>query len=64
MNGYRVFKACGPFPASLSQVVARCQELSLVRLTEIKDGALRRALERVRLHFTHSSLHPQPTCSL
>jgi hypothetical protein len=61
---WRVFKAFGHFPASLYEFVTRCQELSLVRLTDITDGALRRALERVRRHFTDSSLHPQPTCLL
>jgi Transposase DDE domain len=61
---WRVFKAFGHFPASLYEFVTRCQELSLVRLTDITDGALRRALERVRLHFTHSLLCLQPTCSL
>jgi hypothetical protein len=48
---WRVFKAFGHFPASLYEFVTRCQELSLVRLTDIVDGALRQALERVRQHF-------------
>jgi hypothetical protein len=61
---WRVFKAFGHFPASLYEFVVRCQELSLVRLTDITDGVLRRALERVQLHLTDSSLHPQPTCLL
>ena len=49
---WRVFKAFGHFPASLYEFVSRCQELSLVRLTDIADGALRHALERIRQHFT------------
>jgi hypothetical protein len=53
---WRVFKACGHFPASLYEFVTRCQELSLVRLADVTDGALRRALERIRYHM----FHPRP----
>jgi hypothetical protein len=49
---WRVFKTFGHFPASLYEFVTRCQELSLVRLTDITEGTLRQALERVRHHFT------------
>lgn len=48
---WRVFKAFGHFPASLYEFVSRCQELSLVRLADVADGALRQALERVRHHL-------------
>jgi hypothetical protein len=50
---WRVFKAFGHFPASLYECVTRCQELSLVRLVDIADGALRQALEHIHDHFTH-----------
>ena len=53
---WRVFKAFGHFPASLYEFVTRCQELSLVRLADVTDGALRRALERIRYHM----FHPRP----
>jgi Transposase DDE domain len=49
---WRVFKAFGHFPANLYEFVTRWQELSLVRLADIADGALRQALERIRQHFT------------
>jgi hypothetical protein len=49
---WRVFKAFGHFPASLYEFVIRCQELSLVRLADLADGALRHALERVGQHLT------------
>ena len=44
---WRVFKAFGHFPASLYEFVTRCQELSLVRLVDIANGALRRALTTI-----------------
>jgi hypothetical protein len=61
---WRVFKAFGHFPASLYEFVTRCQELSLVRLVDIMDGALRRALERIRSHLTYPPLLSRPlVCS-
>jgi Transposase DDE domain len=48
---WRVFKAFGHFPASLYEFVTRCQELSLVRLADITDGAFRRALARIWHHL-------------
>jgi hypothetical protein len=60
---WRVFKAFGHFPASLYEFVTRCQELSLVRLADIADGALRRALERICHHLTHFPLPSRlPVC--
>jgi Transposase DDE domain len=50
---WRVFKAFGHFSASLYEFVTRCQELSLVRLADITDGALRRALARIRYYLSH-----------
>jgi Transposase DDE domain len=57
---WRVFKAFGHFPASLYEFVTRCQELSLVRLTDMTTGALRRALERIHAHLTHPPSLSQP----
>lgn len=61
---WRVFKAFGHFPASLYEFVTRCQELSLVRLVDIADGALRQALDRIRSHLTHFSPPPPLPVSL
>jgi hypothetical protein len=61
---WRVFKAFGHFPASLYEFVTRCQELSLVRLADIADGALRHALERIRQHFTQLPGLSQTSLSL
>ncbi|MBI3799369.1 MAG: IS4 family transposase [Deltaproteobacteria bacterium] len=57
---WRVFKAFGHFPASLYEFVTRCQELSLVRLVDIADGALRQALEHIHDHFTHPPAFSRP----
>lgn len=56
---WRVFNACGHFPASLYEVVTRCQEMSLARLADIADGTLRQALERVRQHLKQLPLLAQ-----
>jgi DDE family transposase len=56
----RVCKACGHFPARRYAFVTRGQELSLVRLADIADGALRQALERIRHHFTQLPRLSQP----
>lgn len=59
---WRVFKAFVHFLGSLYEFVMRCQELSLVRLVDIADGALRQALDRIRshlIHFIHFSLFAQ-----
>jgi hypothetical protein len=61
---WRVFKAFGHFPASLYEFVTRCQELSLVRLADLADGALRQALERVRQHLNQPPLLSQTPLSL
>jgi hypothetical protein len=61
---WRVFKACGHFPASLYEFVTRCQELSLVRLADRTDGALRQALERIHQHFTQLLVPSQAPLSL
>jgi Transposase DDE domain len=61
---WRVFKAFGHFPASLYEFVTRCQELSLVRLADIADGALRQALERIRHHFNQLPRLSQTPLSL
>jgi hypothetical protein len=61
---WRVFKAFGHFPASLYEFVTRCQELSLVRLTDIAEGTLRQALERIRRHFTQLPMLSQMPLSL
>jgi len=50
---WRVCKAFGHFPASLYEFVTRGQELSLVRLVDIADGALRRALNRLSVCELH-----------
>jgi hypothetical protein len=60
---WRVFKAFGHFPASLYEFVTRCQELSLVRLADLTDGALRRALERIRYHLNQLPLLSQSPLS-
>jgi hypothetical protein len=61
---WRVFKAFGHFPASLYKFVTRGQELSLVRLADLADGALRQALERIRHHFTQLPVLSQTSLSL
>jgi hypothetical protein len=61
---WRVFKAFGHFPASLYEFVTRCQELSLVRLADVADGALRQALERVRQHLNQLPVLSQMPVSL
>lgn len=61
---WRVFKAVGHFPASLSEFVTRCQELSLVRLTDIAEGSLQQALERIRQHFSQLPMPSQMPLSL
>jgi len=61
---WRVFKAFGHFPASLYEFVTRCQELSLVRLADMVDGALRQALERIRQHFNQLPVLSQTSLSL
>jgi Transposase DDE domain len=61
---WRVFKAFGHFPASLYEFVTRWQELSLARLADISDGALRRALVRIWHHFNHLPLLSQSPLSL
>jgi Transposase DDE domain len=61
---WRVFKAFGHFPASLYEFVSRCQELSLARLADVTDGALRQALERVRHHLNQLPLLSQTPLSL
>jgi hypothetical protein len=61
---WRVFKAFGHFPASLYEFVTRCQELSLVRLTDIAEGTLRQALERIRQHFSQLPVLSQMPLSL
>lgn len=58
---WRVFKALGHCPASLYEFVTRCQELSLGRLADVAEGALRHALERIRQHFSQLPLlSPMP----
>jgi IS4 transposase len=42
---WRVFKAFGHLPKSLSEFVTRYQELSLVRVVDVPCGAFRRALD-------------------
>jgi Transposase DDE domain len=61
---WRVFNAVGHFPASLYEFVSRCQGLSLGRLTDIADGALRQARESVRHHFTQLPVLSQMPLSL
>jgi Transposase DDE domain len=61
---WRVCKAFGHFPVSLYEFVTRCQELSLVRLADIADGALRQTLERIRQHFTQLPVLSQMPLSL
>jgi hypothetical protein len=61
---WRVCKAFGHFPARLYEFVARCQDMSLARLADVADGALRQALERVRQHLNQLPLLSQPPLSL
>jgi hypothetical protein len=48
----RVFKHSSGFTSSLYEFVSNCQELSLVPLKELTNGALRRALETILTLFS------------
>jgi hypothetical protein len=47
----RAFKHSSGFTSSLYTFVSNCQELSLVPLKELTNGALRRALETILMLF-------------
>src|SRR5918999_659303 len=48
----RAFKHSSGFTSSLYEFVSNCQELSLVPLKELTNGALRRALETILTLFS------------
>jgi len=58
---WRAFKTFGGFRGSLYEFVTRCQEMSLVRITDLADRAFRRALEVILKRFGQLQLLPQPT---
>lgn len=58
---WRAFKTFGGFRGSLYNFVTRCQEMSLVRITDLVDGAFRRALEAILKRLNQLQLLPQPT---
>jgi IS4 transposase len=51
----RAFKHSSGFTSSLYEFVSNCQELSLVPLKELTNGALRRALKTIRTLFSDTS---------
>jgi hypothetical protein len=48
----RAFKHSSGFTSSLYEFVSNCQELSLVPLKDLTNGALRRALETILTLFS------------
>ncbi len=56
----RAFKHSSGFTSSLYEFVSNCQELSLVPLKELTNGALRRALETIFKLFDDRCCTPKP----
>jgi len=61
---WRAFKTFGGFAGSLYEFVTRCQEMSLVRISDLADRAFRRALVAILKRLNQLQVLPQPALSL
>ncbi len=60
---WRAFKTFGGFRGSLYEFATRCQEMSLVRIDDLVDGAFRQALVAILKRLNQFQLLPQPALS-